>query len=1502
MAITYARGMTVDAQLLQGAVREVARLLQADGAMIYLVDEASGNLRFAYDAGITDREARRLIRDLVLPVGTGMFGTAVASRSLTITDDYPADRRFRHSPVADRIVTAAGMRSMAVAPLIANDRPLGAMGAYATRPAAFSEAQIRLLQALAEHAAAAIANQRLVAELAASEERYRRQAQELALRVETQATLQRITASITAIRNQDEVLQQVVDAAVRLLGSDGAHLTLRDADGEILRPHVMAGGMDEKRRRWLATQEFPMGGGINGLAAELDDVVWTYDYLVDPRIPHTPDDQAVARKMGLRAMAAAPLRGPEGEVFGTLAISYAKPREIAPAETELLQTLADAGAIAIQNARLYGELTESERRYRFLVENSPDLIWSADKDGRFTYMSETGEALLNVPAEELIGQHFTEVVAPESLPVVTEHWQRAIDEPSRRQQYRLTILRNDGTRIPMEINALGTEENGVFAGAHGSVRDIRERVALENDLRSQAEELARVVEVQRTLGEISRRIVEVADSGEILQQVVDASKSLLRSDGAHLTFMNEEGTDLIPMVMAGDTDPDTREWLRQRRFPVQGGINGMAASTGQAVWTDDYANDPRLEHEEGDVVPARLELGAVAVAPLRGAGGEVIGTLAITYREPRTVDPRDVALLEELAGQGSIAARNARLLEQLRESERRYRFLVDHSPDQVYEIDAEGNFTYLSSASSLLTGYQPDELIGRPLTTVVAPESRDEMLGRFARFAEDPEVEQRNEFLLLHKDGHVLRAETVAIGRVEDGRFAGIHGSTRDVTERARLEASLRQQAEELAESAEAQRTLAAIAAEISSIRDPAAVLRRTVAEARRLLHADEAMINEYQPSAEVLADIPADDSTLSNDTVSIPSGTGVAGAAIAEAKVRWTGDYLADRSFVHVPEADAWIERHGYRSQMAAPLFDEQEPIGTLTVYSARGDAFDESDAELLGALASHAAIVQTNARLYRDTQEAADELARLLEAQRSLSDIAAQLAAIRDPADVLHRAVREAQRLLRADVAQVNPLDPGGEELAWAVAHAPSELPLDDVAVTLGQGVSGTALAERRVIRTGDYVADPAFEHSPELDEYITRRGMHSVMAAPLVGGDEPIGTLTVQAARADAFTDDDAQLLDALAAQAAVAITNARLLEQLQASERRYWHLVQYSPDLVWSIDAEGRFTYLSDSLERMTGYRPDELLGDHFRVLTTPESLPVAEAGWQAVQDHLDEEQQIRITMPLSGGGSMPAEVNMVATTVDGRFAGAHGSVRDLRERERLEEDLRRQAAALAANEERASLARELHDSVTQALFSMGLTARALELLMDRDPQAARGKLAELRELQKDALAEMRTLIFELRPQALETDGLAQALRNHGAAVQGRTGLDVSVEVDSEERLRLDIEEALYRIAQEALHNVVKHANAQHARISLRRTGKRLRLTVEDDGIGFDPNVTTRGNLGLHGMRQRAERMGAELTINRRPGGGSQVRVTLLLDEARSAEAPAAGAGAPSASAE
>jgi len=182
-------------------------------------------------------------------------------------------------------------------------------------------------------------------------------------------------------------------------------------------------------------------------------------------------------------------------------------------------------------------------------------------------------------------------------------------------------------------------------------------------------------------------------------------------------------------------------------------------------------------------------------------------------------------------------------------------------------------------------------------------------------------------------------------------------------------------------------------------------------------------------------------------------------------------------------------------------------------------------------------------------------------------------------------------------------------------------------------------------------------------------------------------------------------------------------------------------------------------------------------------------------------------------------------------------------------------------------------------VTQALFSMTLQARSLELLLARDPARVPDKLAELRELQRDALAEMRALIFELRPASLEKEGLVPALRTHVAALQGRTGLPVILELAEIGRLPRAVESALFRITQEALNNILKHAGTSRVRVVLSRGRGGVRLTIEDDGIGFDPGTVAEDRLGLAGMRARAERIGAELHIRSAPGRGTRVEVQI-----------------------
>jgi signal transduction histidine kinase len=258
--------------------------------------------------------------------------------------------------------------------------------------------------------------------------------------------------------------------------------------------------------------------------------------------------------------------------------------------------------------------------------------------------------------------------------------------------------------------------------------------------------------------------------------------------------------------------------------------------------------------------------------------------------------------------------------------------------------------------------------------------------------------------------------------------------------------------------------------------------------------------------------------------------------------------------------------------------------------------------------------------------------------------------------------------------------------------------------------------------------------------------------------------------------------------------------------------------------------------------------------------------------------------------------VPVEVSSIGTTVNGVFAGIHGATRDITDRERLERDLRRQAGELASSQERAHLARELHDSVTQALFSMTLITRSTELLVDRDPAAAREKLGSLRELQREALAEMRALIFELRPGNLEADGLLPALRTLAGALQGRIGLPIVVTSELTDRLPLALEEVLYRISQEALHNVVKHAAARQVELAVDRRGQTVVLRIRDDGKGFDAAAVPDGHLGLAGMRARAEKIGAAFAVLSRRGEGTTIEVTVppdVVERAAAESRPADG---------
>ncbi len=223
--------------------------------------------------------------------------------------------------------------------------------------------------------------------------------------------------------------------------------------------------------------------------------------------------------------------------------------------------------------------------------------------------------------------------------------------------------------------------------------------------------------------------------------------------------------------------------------------------------------------------------------------------------------------------------------------------------------------------------------------------------------------------------------------------------------------------------------------------------------------------------------------------------------------------------------------------------------------------------------------------------------------------------------------------------------------------------------------------------------------------------------------------------------------------------------------------------------------------------------------------------------------------------------------------------------DVTERRQAEAVLRRHAEEVAVNEERSRLARDLHDSVTQTLYSASLIAEALPRVQARNPDEVQGNLTTLLRLIRGALAEMRTLLFELRPTALEKGSLDRLLHQLGDLLTGRTQIPVEVTIQGQVDLPVEVKLPLYRIAQEAFNNIAKHAGASRVTATLQNLPDQVVLTIQDDGDGFDPHSIPAERMGLRIMRERAGEIGGELAVESTLGQGTRVVVSWLVDGRR-----------------
>jgi PAS domain S-box-containing protein len=334
-----------------------------------------------------------------------------------------------------------------------------------------------------------------------------------------------------------------------------------------------------------------------------------------------------------------------------------------------------------------------------------------------------------------------------------------------------------------------------------------------------------------------------------------------------------------------------------------------------------------------------------------------------------------------------------------------------------------------------------------------------------------------------------------------------------------------------------------------------------------------------------------------------------------------------------------------------------------------------------------------------------------------------------------------------------------------------------------------------------------------------------------------------------------------------------------EKLRQSEAKYRDIVESPNSIILEFDLEGNITFFNRFAQEYFGYREEEILGRNILGTIVPEvdsagvdlKVKMADLVKHPERYYSSENENMR----RNGERVWVAWTNKGIYNTQGDLRNILSIGIDRTEQKKTSGILAKQERESVAASERNRLARDLHDAVSQTLFSASIIAEVLPRLWEKDPDAGRKRLEEVRELTRGALAEMRTLLFELRPAALADTDLGDLLRQLAESVTGRARVSVSIQIEGQCSLLAETKIGLYRIAQEALNNIAKHSAASSATVILRCQPGKAELCIRDNGKGFDLSNVPTESLGLGIMRERAKAIGASLDLKSKINEGTEV---------------------------
>jgi signal transduction histidine kinase len=616
------------------------------------------------------------------------------------------------------------------------------------------------------------------------------------------------------------------------------------------------------------------------------------------------------------------------------------------------------------------------------------------------------------------------------------------------------------------------------------------------------------------------------------------------------------------------------------------------------------------------------------------------------------------------------------------------------------------------------------------------------------------------------------------------------------------------------------------------------------------------------------------------------------------------------------------------HQAWAAIPLTIRDRVIGGLGLSFSAPKEFDDNERAFIVALAQQCAQAIERAQLYaaeqgaRQTAErSADQLARL----QLLTDALSKAITLAQVAEVLtHQSVLAAG----ANAGVVNLFYPQTQELEIIYTHGFHRSLVERFKRTsvFAPGASPLAAQTKRAVWF--HTKEEYLAQFPDLELVPQRQNAEAIAGLPLLYQERLLGVLGLYFSEPRDFHPYEQEFLLTIGRQCAVALERAQLYEAEQTTRHRAEQTATWLTRLQFVTAAlsqalttyevskiiidsgmavlgalNGAVNLLVDDNTFELSYTAGSLLAprdaQEWRRFPANPALPATEVARSGQPLWLEDAQERNTRYPLliplnetypGGWAFLPLRIrerpigtagfifphNRPFTPEEREFmlTLAHYCSQAL-ERARLIEDRRE----LGAAEERQRLARELHDAVTQTLFSASLMADTLPTLMDRDIDLAKALVNQLLHLNRAALAEMRTLLLELRPEQVVKTALSELLTQLAQAVRGRKNMELSLAIESSHPLPPDAHITFYRIAQEALNNIVKHSQATQGLLYLNSVPGQAHLRIQDNGRGFILD-TPSGGLGLGTMQERAAAIGATIQVMSEIGHGTQIHISWI----------------------